>query len=246
MRIGARDVRDGVDGAVFFQRVHRADEQRTRQPSERVFGDDAARRGGGAATRARALGTPAGRGVGCFIVVGRACVVFGRIFVQDVGVARRDVHRGVQVRLRKPVAASRCASDGVRATLAYLSEHRRGVLGRARLDGNVVRVRLRGGARGGCSRADGGDDGEGRATRRKLRRCRPRPRDSPPDRRTRARRVGRETARRRPSARGRVAWLAPDAREGRVTRGSSEGRCVVDARGVLVKLLQICLVRPMQ
>ena len=57
--------------------------------------------------------------------------------------------------------------------------------------------------------------------------------------------VGRETARRRPSARGRVAWLAPDAREGRVTRGSSEGRCVVDARGVLVKLLQICLVRPM-
>ena len=28
----------------------------------------------------------------------------------------------------------------------------------------------------------------------------------------------------------------PDAREGRVTRGSSEGRCVVDARGVLVKL----------
>ena len=43
------------------------------------------------------------------------------------------------------------------------------------------------GARGGCSRADGGDDGEGRATRRKLRRCRPRPRDSPPDRRMRAR-----------------------------------------------------------
>ena len=144
MQIGARDVRDGVDGAVFFQRVHRADEQRTRQPSERVFGDDAARRGGGAATRARALGTPVGRDVGCFIVVGRAYVVFGRIFVQDVGVARRDVHRGVQVRLRKPVAASRCASDGVRATLAYLSEHRRGVLGRARLDGNVVRVRLRG------------------------------------------------------------------------------------------------------
>ena len=100
------------------------------------------------------------------------------------------------------------------------------------------------GARGGCSRADGGDDGEGRATRRKLRRCRPRPRDSPPDRRTRARRVGRETARRRPSARGRVAWLAPDAREGRVTRGSPEGRCVVDARGVLVKLLQICQVEP--
>ena len=144
MRIGARDVRDGVDGAVFFQRVHRADEQRTRQPSERVFGDDAARRGGGAATRARAL-APAGRGVGCFIVVGRARVSCSGGFSSRTLAWRAGTCIGAcRYACGNPLAASRCASDGVRATLAYLSEHRRGVLGRARLDGNVVRAWVRG------------------------------------------------------------------------------------------------------
>ena len=179
-----------------------------------------ARRGGGAATRARALGTPVGRDVGCFIVVGRAYVVFGRIFVQDVGVARRDVHRGVQVRLRKPVAASRgthptgyardaCVSVGAssrrpRACTARW-ERREGTSpgegARGDAHARMVETTGRGGRRGGSC---GGADLDLGIRRRTA---------------VRARRVGRET-RAAETKRSRARRMA---RPGR-TRGSCDAR----------------------